>query len=707
MYPRQVFFIFVFSVFIFLLFLLGDTYLSYYLIGFYLIFISFYFKSLDKKYSVNFIFLLFLLVSFFLINLFSSLKGLSFPLSLNNLVYLLFFIINFIFIYSLPKFFLKKEILLILLLETSIVMCLFNIFFLFFPQLGNLLPGRNMVFSSYGHSHLSSLLLLVLPVSYWIYFQKKEKKYLFLVIFFIINLFLTFARVAILLMCLQLGLIVYFYKDKLFFSKKIKLIFSLLGLIFIVSVIFSFLIPKDSYFCQTKLSFVDKICKPFVADSRKFYWQQAWQGFLDKWIIGSGPGTFGIISTKYKQIPDYYSAQAHNMFLEQFITTGILGGSVYLFFFVCLFVLIKPNKNDLKNFSFRACLFLALLTSTIEAFFDFNWVLNSIFFIVITYCAFLLKNYENELKFLLKNFKIIKIKLITIYKFFFYILLSILFLYLLVDLALVFKKDDFAFELFPYFNNHRLIFSRSKKLTLEQQKKLDEIYKNNSIYLLERLNGDISYEAEIQYLKYLYEIDPWQMLDQDLVTKYFMNNDLKLAQDSLLEIDKFLNLKKEKYGFYKESLPSSYKEKLAFYFLFFARENYNQRNYLLAANFIVKAQYYENWSISKPLGWMFNSSDNLSKNEEIEIVKILSHIPFKYWGDNRLSYANFLESTLKNLSGEDISYLAASLSKDYPDYFEDNELKFLRSVYYKAISIKTNVSQQKEYQKEFNKLKEF
>lgn len=706
MYPRQIIFIAVFSVFLFLLFLLGDTYLSYYLIGFYLIFTKFYFKDFRKKYSSNFIFLLFLLIAFFLISFFSAINGLNFPLSLSNLVYLLFFIINFIFIYSLPKSFLKKEILAFFLLEISAMMCLFNVFFLIFPQLGVLLPGRNLIFPSYGHSHLSSLLILVLPISYWLYLERKEKKYLFLVIFFALNLFSTFGRVAIVLMCFQF-LSVFFYKGKILISKKLKLSFLLLSLFFLIAVIFSFIIKKDSSFCRSDFSYADKVCKPFTADSRKFYWQQAFQSFRDNWVLGSGLGTFSIVSTKYRQIPGYYSAQVHNMFLEQFVSTGVLGGIIYLTFFVILFISTKPSKKDLENFNFKACLFLALFSSSIEAFFDFNWELNSIFFIVITYAAFLLRNDENKIEFLDNFFKKFKIKLNNVYQVFFYTLLSVLFLYLTVDLCLVLGKDDLAFEVFPYFNNHRLIFSGSEELSSDQQQKLDLIYKNNSAYLLEKLNGDSSYETKIKYFNYLYEVDPWQMTNLDLVAEHFVNNDFQSAQEALLKTDDFLDFRKKRYGFYKESLSFSLKERLANYFLIFARENHEQKNYLLEADFIARAYYYDDWSISKPQDWMFEDLKELSVSEKIKFLEKICYIPIKYWGDNRLNYASFLVSVLEDLSDKDILFLANSLSKNYPDYLERDESIFLIGIYQKAILIEEDDFLVEQYKQQLKKLNEF
>jgi len=81
-----------------------------------------------------------------------------------------------------------------------------------------------------------------------------------------------------------------------------------------------------------------------TAQTRLIGWQAGWQGFLDKPLLGVGPENFNVAFNKHFNA-DYYTydtgetnfTRAHNIFLEQLTTGGIIVFLMYLALFAALF----------------------------------------------------------------------------------------------------------------------------------------------------------------------------------------------------------------------------------------------------------------------------------------------------------------------------------------------------------------------------------
>lgn len=129
----------------------------------------------------------------------------------------------------------------------------------------------------------------------------------------------------------------YFSRFKKFISGKVFIPYVFVGL---ATVIFVFAVGI----------FVDR--DDFLSD-RPEYYNEAIMGFLDRPLIGYGPGNFTSISRKYATVSKgVFASNSHNLLLD------ILSGSgIFAFIFFCLFVFLIL-KNGKKNRNLPVFLFL-------------------------------------------------------------------------------------------------------------------------------------------------------------------------------------------------------------------------------------------------------------------------------------------------------------------------------------------------------------
>ena len=103
--------------------------------------------------------------------------------------------------------------------------------------------------------------------------------------------------------------------------------------------------------------------------ARLDYYKEAYQGFLDKPILGHGLGNWKIISIKYNnsKLKSYIVPyHVHNDFIQFFVEIGFFGGALY-FLYIFLFI-YKSFKYSLTNKSKSFHFFILL--SLICYFFD-------------------------------------------------------------------------------------------------------------------------------------------------------------------------------------------------------------------------------------------------------------------------------------------------------------------------------------------------
>lgn len=257
------------------------------------------------------------------------------------------------------------------------------------------LRTMNLIYAKHGHNHLADYLIFVLPISIGLFLQQKKKipslLSAFLVSFFFISFYLTFARAALLIVSLMTLSLIWFFKPAL---KKVAFLL-FFGLVPLVLIAAFFLVSHSRLGTQLFVSNTYKsnwlwrqVIKPLQYESRLEYWRQAGEGFALRPLFGNGPGTFRLTSRRFQQKPDVTSWFAHNSLLQTASELGIFG----FIFFVLLLLLaaykikILPGKSP-----YTVALLVGVAGSLLQSLLDFNFDFLAIFFLFWALIAVLLK----------------------------------------------------------------------------------------------------------------------------------------------------------------------------------------------------------------------------------------------------------------------------------------------------------------------------
>lgn len=360
----------------------GSTFQYYFLIGNVALF--FYFLlNIDWKIVKNNNLYLWLWIGFFLAVFAASLTTHSFPLTLYQLgIYAQSFLF---FLFFVTTNFTAKGIklcLLAILLSVGIA-AIFSIVISLTTDWGSHLPPMTLLYPVYGHSHLSALLVLLYPLSFYFAFKQSEHKKLWILIFFLYTAaqLISLGRISIFLACIQCVFV--FYGSRKFFRKKRKLVIlsvvsfaSLLVMMGVLVYVSFFRCP--SFILDTQATLLQSvICKKTITNEPRFYyWKQAAQAMLNYPVTGYGPGTFRLISDKYKQIPNLKTIFAHNEYISFFAESGFFSGvlfiSVLLLPILGFLRQIVGSSNDSEKSTWHSYLLLGYSSFLILLFFDYS-----------------------------------------------------------------------------------------------------------------------------------------------------------------------------------------------------------------------------------------------------------------------------------------------------------------------------------------------
>lgn len=427
-----------------------------------------------------------ILSTFFSHQLYFSLKKLLFYLITTEL-YLLF--------RFLPKKNKEKKQFFEYLTLLSIVLNTFVLVTTFIPETKNSFPGMNLLVKTYGHNHYVSFLLITIPIFWLDLFSNKNKKSIFLLISSYLILFLSFARVALLISFAQLLLILVIRiknnkQQKI--DKLLKiLIFSFSSILIFYFLLSSKIMSQESWLCNSLLT-EKKLCEPIEQNNRVVYWEKAGKIFLNNPLWGYGLKTF--MSAEHRLNTDVLSqtSYAHNIFLHLLAEAGLMPTIFFSFFIIYFFVEIK--KTEKKDLSFYLTN-TAITASLINALFDFDLNFFVIFLLTLILIALNLEK---------KQQKQINLKL-------FFISIAIFSNLLLINYLLVntfIKNKNTKFLLFPQHSKARRdVLLIQKNFSKEENLKLFEIYKYDPLFLYSlKKNKNISDELEIKINKQLLDI---------------------------------------------------------------------------------------------------------------------------------------------------------------------------------------------------------
>ncbi len=581
-------FYYLFDILLLLLFLFAESYLGIYVIGgFGLLFLA-YSSKLDfskiKQFKLEIVLSWLFFCALFVVSVFTHAPALS----LNSLIFFGFALTFFNFFLLLDKKYVQPTLFFTNILIVVFSVSVLSLFFTVLPQIAESLPEMNLIHATYGHNHFSSIAVMMLPLTwYFIFLYKKDSKkqlpFLALLVLLMVNLSLSFGRVAMMVGLLQFV----FFAGQYFFTKRKMgglakaMILSLSSL-----AIFAFILVN--YYSLAKLlglnaicpwpEFKNQICKDVKNDQRFEYFKTAIISTKENFLVGYGPGSYALISEKYKNRPDVSTSFAHNFILQISAESGVVVASLFtIFIFVLLFKTFRITFIRLKEDvdpNINVFLFMGASSLLIISLLDFDLSYLSLISLALLFFGQILvsksspineKN-ENKIAKLLFNFLNI-----------IFVLLAIL--SLIVECFLMTGQTNRAATLFPYFQSHMKIFlDDTKHLDQNSRKKLAYIYRN---YLYLYMHAD-EVGGFIKNRDKVLDISPWSAYSptllrnvaeidiemaafevKNLFTKYekldeagfksLPNTDYEIAAFSLSLADKYLSEGKvsESAGFYK------------------------------------------------------------------------------------------------------------------------------------------------------------
>lgn len=395
-------FLFVLTFLLLLLLILGDSLVKWFLFGLIGMIAFFLREHFDYSrisnyrhiYILWFLFLGWSFLSFFSTHSISLTLGFFSSLSLSFIIFSMLLFIK--------EDYFSKDLFVIGLIMVAFVLTIVSLILLFNAGWGELLPGLNVLYATYGHNHFGAVLLLVIPLVWSYAFNQKvlNKSIIFsLAVLFTVMTITTFGRVIIFIVLIQL-LLLTFLSKKVNQKGAILLFLLTMGFVFLFFVktffsVVSFI--NNDYLCPFP-SLEKQLCKPLSQENRQYYWLQAIEGIKDHPLVGYGAGTFRLINKKYRQLPAASTSYAHNEYLEVFAEQGVVGGVIFVFLMGTLIYdvfLIAFKERKKGEFSLvlsdKKAILVGIVSIYFDALFDFDWNFLGIFCLTLMMMAFVLR----------------------------------------------------------------------------------------------------------------------------------------------------------------------------------------------------------------------------------------------------------------------------------------------------------------------------
>jgi len=329
--------------------------------------------SVDAKYRPKLNPLLIAIILFVVVSIISAFLGenpsLSFWSKYERMggILILFHLLAFFVILS--SVFKKREDWFKIFSVSIFAALLMSIIFLF-NRIGINLMGQLGPISAAGatignSSFLGTYLLFNIFLALYLFFKTNGGLKIYSGVSFIIlfsTLLLTDARAATL--SLFGGLVLLFLFWLIFCKKgKLKLVgASLLAVLIASTLAITYLMFQPGSFIHNRLMQIG-------FGGRFVVWEGAWQGFLERPWFGWGPESFDLVFTKHFNpsifLPQYggevWFDRAHNIIIDNLVTTGIIGFLAYLGIFIAAFYVLWLKYHKEKICFWTAGIFSSLL----------------------------------------------------------------------------------------------------------------------------------------------------------------------------------------------------------------------------------------------------------------------------------------------------------------------------------------------------------
>ena len=286
-------------------------------------------------------------------------------------------------------------------------------------------------------SFLGTYLLFSLFFALYLFFSAEKELKIYSIICFLIiflGLFLSGARAAKL--SFLGGLILLFFLWLIFPQKRslrwLGLVLLTLFIIFVFS--FVFLAFQPDSFVRKKI--IEKTIGPTFG-GRFVVWQGAWQGFLEKPLLGWGPENFELSFFKHYDpclgTPrcggDIWYDRAHNIIFDTLVSVGLLGMITYLGIFLSVIYLLWERYFQQKIEFWVAGIFTVLLVSySVQNLTVFDMVSSYLmFFLVLGFVESITTPYRETIPIetrggLIKKISLIIILILFIFSFFYFVI---------------------------------------------------------------------------------------------------------------------------------------------------------------------------------------------------------------------------------------------------------------------------------------------
>jgi O-antigen ligase len=545
------------------------------------------------------------------------------------------------------------------LLLLGLVVTIISINFSLITNKASLLPGMNLIYATYGHSHLAALLILILPLSWWWVLNKNRnftREYVGLALIVVLNLalMLSFGRVAVLIGLIQfLILVFYFIKQNNHLDSLLKRTLLFIGSFFLltitIQIIFSFLpVMKTNFSCP--IPFLKKqLCKSIGTELRPKYWYQAVMVAKEFPLVGAGLGTFGIASRKYQLIALEGTGYVHNVYLRMFAELGVVGGSVFVFLIVVL--LIKATrlilKSRKKELTVQKAISIGFIGICLNVFFDFDWSFSSLLALTMILAGVVVRSgnpspitHKRWDKFLEQLFRFVYYGISLL-------MLVLALTYLIVEFLIINNKVGKAFDIFPYFHWHRKIYEESPLISTQQKEELFNIYQYNPNVYQSYINSSNDKDKQQQLKERWLDLYPWNRVKQDVVSYYLEKEDLEMTS---LQINKTLVVWQQIEQSKSYEISYGKKTELTQQMLDLADLLYQDGRPAEAAKWYIEARFEDEWILHKHQPIFLKHK--LSPDQEIVFFTSLTEIPGEYFGQYRKDYAQGLLSVLPAMEVE-------------------------------------------------------
>ena len=232
-----------------------------------------------------------------------------------------------------------------------------------FPVESRFMPSMNLVSRSYGHNHLADLLVFVSPLVWTGLLGSPPRASFITTLVYVLLLFSTRARAA---WALVAGFFAVAFRaaGEKHTAKTTLLSACLFGVLTVV--------VMAVYTTTTeKKSVLEAYVRPSSAIVRLEYWRQAVEGFIERPVTGSGPGTFSLVSWRYQRVPFSSSWFAHSQPLQILAEMGIVG---FAAFGMLLFVHVRHvyvNRKKLGADKTATALLIGCALVVVYSLFEF------------------------------------------------------------------------------------------------------------------------------------------------------------------------------------------------------------------------------------------------------------------------------------------------------------------------------------------------